>query len=188
MADRRLVNQTELADVMGISTITLRDLIRKNPDFPVEARGDHGVAYEFDIDQVQAWRQQNQADIAAMSASRVEELKQMRLNWAGEPVVDDPTMGLSPTDRRAELDAQRAHDVMAAQRGALLAKSDVDHAVRQALSELTKGLRQVGADLARDHGLSREQRIALDARIRQAMNQTTDKLQPMLADDDAQAA
>lgn len=184
----RIVNMTELAELLGITTPTLRDWLRKYDDFPVEARGDHGVAYEFDSAKVAQWRLDHKAALALEDAERAAEIKQMRLDWAGEPVVDDPTLGLPPTERRAELDAQRQFDLMAIQRDALLTKTEVDGMVRHALTDFTKALRQIGPDLARDHNLDRPLRIAIDARIRQAMNDTVDRLQPMLKDADVKAA
>ena len=53
--DGRIVIMSEQAFVLDVSVPTLRDLIKRNEEFPVKRRGDNGVAYEFDLNDAKAW-------------------------------------------------------------------------------------------------------------------------------------
>jgi len=53
--DQSVVKLYELADAIGVSINTLRDVIRRNPDFPVLSRGSKGVAYKFDRELAIRW-------------------------------------------------------------------------------------------------------------------------------------
>jgi len=50
--DSDIVNLRELAEIMGVSDNTLRELIRADGNFPVLGRGSHGVPYEFSVSAV----------------------------------------------------------------------------------------------------------------------------------------
>ncbi|MBY0335454.1 MAG: terminase small subunit [Acetobacteraceae bacterium] len=74
-----LVNQRELAQVLGVSLPTLRDMVRRHAGFPVESRGDRGVEWKFDPDRVKAFLAAMKAEEAAAEAARHEKLAQMAL-------------------------------------------------------------------------------------------------------------
>ena len=187
MADDRIVNQAELADLLEISVPTLRELIKKNADFPIETEGDHGVAYEFDAGKVAAWRVEHEKQIAAAMAARDDKLSQMRLELfpTENPNAD---AGLSAEALIKELELRKRWREEEAHSGNLLEKSEVDRVLRQALVELQKGMRQIGPDLARDMGLDRTVRAALEARIRARMNGLIDRIQDLVRGDDVRAA
>lgn len=184
----RIVNLTEMAELLGITTPTLREWVRRF-DVPIESRGSHGTAYEFDVLAVKAWQEQHQAKLREEAEQRQAQLRQQRLDLFGDDIDDDPTVELSPTERRAEIEAQKAADLLRLARGELLRRADVDAQLRVVLAELTKGLRQLGPDLAREHGLDRELRIAIDASTRRLFNAVIDRCQDLLAEErDADAA
>lgn len=187
-AEARVVNMSELADMLGMSLPTLRDLIKRNDDFPVQRRGDNGVAYEFDAVEVKAWLDRHAAAKADAEDRRKADLAQMRLDVFGDTGEGDETTGLSPTERRAEIEAQFRADQLRQSRGELLMAADVDRLLRQAFAELAKGLRQIAPTIAREQGLDRTVRLAMDAAIREKTNAAIDRVQELMADDDARAA
>lgn len=183
-----MVNQSELAAVLDVSLPTLRDMIKRHDDFPVVRRGDNGVAYEFDLVEVKGWMDRHAAAKSEAQDRRQATLAQMRLDVFGDPGEGDETTGLSPTERRAEIEAQFRADQLRRARGELLTAAEVDQVLRQALAELAKGLRQIAPAIAREQGLDRPVRLAMEAAIREKTNAAIDRVQELLRADDARAA
>lgn len=179
VGESNIVNLGELADVVGFTTNTLREIIRKNPDFPVEEEGSHGVAYRFDLDQVIAWWQSHAEQVAAAKAERKSEIDQMRLELFGEE-PDPETKGFTPGERRAEIEMQLSFDKLRRQRGDLLDRTEVATILRQSFAELGKSIRQIAPALAREFDLDRRTRAGIDAGLRKEFNAIIDRLQTML--------
>jgi phage terminase Nu1 subunit (DNA packaging protein) len=76
-----VVNQAELAHLLGTTTKTLRKVIRGNPDFPVLARGVSGRAYRFDKARAVAWWRDKEARREAEAEARRNMLRRCPIDW-----------------------------------------------------------------------------------------------------------
>jgi len=180
----RTLNMSELAYVIGVSLPTLRQLIQRHGDFPIERRGDKGVDYQFHIDAVRSWMERHEAEKAAAEEDRRKQLDLLASEIYGAP-PEGAGPALSPAERKQLAEAVRAEDYNRIKRGDLLERHDVSYRLRQALAHFQKKLRQIPADLARESGIERGLRQALDNLIRQRVNEAIETLLPLLADDDA---
>ena len=179
---RRIVNLVELAFVLDISTKALTEQIRQDPEFPVEERGSHGVPYKFDLDKVLPHREEKRREKDAAEHARREELRQWQLDLYGEAPEAD--QGITPRERIALADAVTKEDYNRKIRNELLEKWRVAEKLRKAFGRMQKGFRQIAPEFARELGLERPQRIALDAMIRETVNATIDEVQALLRTDD----
>jgi len=135
MSDLRIVNMGELADIMDISVPTLRTLLKKTPDSPVVTVGANGAPWDFDVDAMHAWHVEHEAAIAAA------ERQQMRLELFGDDRPADELSGRSPSERKAEIEAQMREDQVRRARGEL-----INAAIRAHANELIDRLQHLIAD------------------------------------------
>jgi phage terminase Nu1 subunit (DNA packaging protein) len=172
----RIVNLSELAMILDISSTALTDQIRRDQTFPVLERGSNGVAYRFDLDAVKAYRDAKQAAIDEATARRNADLAKWRLDFYGETADPEESFTLSPAERRAEADAIRLEDYNRRQRGELVERSALISALASAVMALRQGLLPLATDFAKRHGLTREQRIELEGQIGARIDQLSDTL------------
>ncbi len=173
----RTVNLTELADVLRVSTNTLREVVRKAADFPVVARGSNGVAYEFDLDDVVAWWRANDERVESEKADRRGQLDLWRSEIFGDRADDDRAApGLTATERRAEFEAQLMADKLRRQRGETIERATLERIVAAAVAEVRNGMLQVPAEFAKRRSLDREARIELESMIERRLDNLADRL------------
>lgn len=179
---KRIVNMVELAYVLDKSTKALNEEIRNDPDFPVLERGSHGVPYRFDLDAVILHRQEKSRQKDEADHARREELRQWQLDLYGASPAADK--GVTPRERIALADAVTKEDYNRKIRDELLEKWRVAEKLRKAFGRMQRGFRQIAPEFARELGLERAQRIALDGMIRETVNKTIDEVQELLRSDE----
>ena len=170
------VNLRELAEIMGVSDNTLRELIRADGSFPVLSRGSHGVPYEFSISTVSAWWQEHQEQIKAEQDRRQEELEQFRLELFGGQVADETQAGLTAAEIAKEIEAELNALKLAKVRGEYVVKADVERCVAFAFVELRKELMQLGTEIARALGLEATARATVDDMVKVKLERCSDRL------------
>ena len=164
-----LVNLEELAELIGISKVTMAALLRQHNDFPVEKRGTNGVAYEFDARKVRDFMAAiDEADQTAAEA-RADELREMRLDLFPQMADAEATTGLTPAERKAEAEATDKWDLIALRRGQLVRVDDVENTLRAAFSAFRDKLANLDQRLARKFDLDRPTRLGLRDELDQAL-------------------
>lgn len=172
---QRVCNLSELAFVTGVSATTLSKWAREQSDFPVAERGSNGRAYQFDAAAVQAWIDNHKAEADAEAEARQAQLALWRADMYG----DDPNpehRPLTASERKAEAEAALAEDKVRRLRGELVELAPLEVCLTQALVELRNALSQVAAEVAREHGLPRETRIAMQNAVEHRMNAFADQI------------
>ena len=157
---------------------TLRDVIRRHPDFPVLQGGSNGIPYEFDADACAEWWRDHAAKIEEAEEARRAQLDMWRAELFGKDAAaeDADTRSLTPAERKAELEAQILEDKLRRARGELIDRASTMSALSTAIVELRNELMQIPAELARKADLEREDRIALEEMIERRLNGLARKL------------
>ena len=174
--DSDTVNLRELAEIMGVSDNTLRELVRANDDFPVLSRGSHGVPYEFSVSAVSDWWQGHQAQIKAEQDRRREELNQFRLKLFGGQLADETRGDLTAAEIGKEIEAELNALKLAKARGEYVVKADVERVVAAAFTELRKELMQLGTEITRSLGLDTAARATVDDMVKMKLERCSDRL------------
>lgn len=114
-----IVNQTELAEILGVSVPTLATLRRQG--MPVEKEGGNGIGYEYDAEACVDWFREHRAERSRAEGARREKIAELRKGLFGEELeADDPFDGISPAEIRTLTEAARSRDVLERQRGTLV--------------------------------------------------------------------
>lgn len=183
----RTLNMSELAHVLGMSLPTLRGYLQKYPDFPVERRGDKGDPYAFDFDAVRVWLDRHDAGKKEAEEARREQLELLGAEIYGASPAAAEGKVLTPAERKTLAEAVRAEDYNRVKRGELLERREIAYQLRQAFAKMQKGLRRIPHDFARETGIERGARLALENLIRQRTNEMIEALLPLLEGDGADA-
>jgi phage terminase Nu1 subunit (DNA packaging protein) len=185
--DQALVNLGELATVLELSPVTIRKLIDRHADFPIEERGDHGRAYTFDARAVKRWLDGHREAADQAATARRAEIAQLQLELTGGAVADgQPT--LTAKQRLEALEAAYAEAKWLEAKGALVRVEDVRDAVEQALGGLRAELMRLPDALARQLDLDREGRRRVEDLVRLALTGAAARLERLGGEADARAA
>lgn len=114
------LNKAQLAEAMCVSETTIDKWIRK-AGFPILEGGSNGVAYQFRLSHVWAWRQEWREGERAKTEEAQRAVQQMRMTLLGLDDDDESREALlSPKERTEELRAESAFLVAARQRRELV--------------------------------------------------------------------
>lgn len=187
MTEPRQVNLQELAELVGISEVSLRKMIREHGQgedpFPVEEYGRNGVAYNFDADKVAAWFARHREAEEAERRARAEDLKQLRFELFGEP-VSETRPGLSAAEREKELQAELLALRLGQQRGELVRAAELEAVIADALGRLRKRIGAIPEELVRERGVDRALLGDLRAAVDRALDDCAATLAGMAGEDD----
>lgn len=159
----------------GISLPTLREIIDANEAFPVEARGTNGVAWQIDARKAKAWLDEyfeKETEADRRDRERKQQLTFELFGDSLDPELDD----LTADERLKQARARQEELRLAEQQGRLVRRDDVRRIADDAFSVLRKELQPIAADLAKRLGLDRGEKLAIENRIRQALDKCADKL------------
>lgn len=120
--DDEVLNQDELAEVLGVSLPTISDWIKQG--MPVQQVGGKGRSYELRLSHCWAWRQGREEDERLQREDRRAKIASLRLNLVGGG-LGDSIEGLAPKERREIYTAQIEGERLAAQRNQLMRRDDV---------------------------------------------------------------
>lgn len=183
MADRYKMNLTECADLLGISTETLRGYVNKAVvnGFPVEQHGGNGVSYVIDARAAAEWWKRNKGEALRAKDARAEDLFQMRLELFGVDADEDEAarLHLSGKQRREEFQAEREQLRLMRDKGQLLLKSHVEDTLAAALTSLRQDLLAVPINVAKRLSLNRGKRQVVDDIVRAALHRAADRLKAL---------
>lgn len=175
------VSLGELAAMAGMpSEPTLRKMIAEHADFPVLARGTNGVAYEFDAELACAFVKSLREREEEKARARAAEVRQFNLEYLGaDAVVDQSSVGLSASERKALLEEELIAMKVAERRGELVRKSTVDAAIAAVFDLLSQRRRSLSARLAKRTDLTRQQQTLLDQLLERESHDLAEKFEEM---------
>jgi hypothetical protein len=119
-----IVNKRELAHMAKVAERTVDRWIQDG--CPIVKGGSNGIAYEFDLAQVLAWRQEIQDSAEAEAEARQERLAQLELTLPGGNVSPDEPGVLGSKEKSDYYDSQLKFIKLETQRGSLLERADVE--------------------------------------------------------------
>lgn len=189
MAETLTASLAEFASIPGVpSEVTLRKLIKENPDFPA-LPGTNGVAYEIDVRAGVEWLKARDAKRIAAERAHAEQVRQLGLELLGEDAAADVTQaGLSIDERKKLLEEEFYAIKVAEKRGELIRKADIEAAIVDVLVTDAKRRREFMARLSKLVNLTREQIAAAEELIEHDCRQFAAALKGVTENDDADAA
>lgn len=157
-----VVNKGELARVFNVSEPTVGKWIVDG--CPVHSRGASGVAYEFDVDQVKAWRVERAEAERAAAQEREQEINRRQAEMFGEQKFVPE--GMSQEDIGTYLENMRLFEIVKKQRGEVIDRADVRNEFQAVFNVLRQHVLGWATTLARTAHLSAEQQRAAEALAR----------------------
>jgi hypothetical protein len=133
MTDTLIASLADFAAIPGVpSEVTLRRLIKDNPDFPAKP-GTNGVAYEIDVAAAIAWLKARDERRVAAEREHAEAVKQLGLELLGEKAATDIERAVTPGERRELLEEEFYAIKVAEKRGELIRKAEIEAAIADVL-------------------------------------------------------
>lgn len=134
MADRLIASLAEFAAIPGVpSQVTLRQLIKDNPDFPAKP-GTNGVAYEIDVEQGIAWLKGRDEKRVAAERAHAEAVRQLGLELLGDGAAANVAQpGASAAERKQFYEEEYLAIKVAEKRGDLIRKAEIEAAISDVL-------------------------------------------------------
>jgi hypothetical protein len=184
-----IASLAEFAAIPGVpSEVTLRRLIRENPDFPA-VPGTNGVAYEIDVRAGIEWLKAREARRIAAEREHAEQVRQLALELLGEDAAANVSQaGLSIDERRKLLEEEFYAIKVAEKRGELIRKADIEAAISDVLVADAHRRASFMTRLAKRVSLSREQLAAAEELMEFDRRQFAAALKGLIQNNDADAA
>lgn len=147
-----IVNKGELARIFRVSLPTVDTWIAQG--CPIEAGGSNGVAYEFDVGKVRAWRDAEEKRRTAEENERQGRIReaQAELFEGGERLAPE---GVSHI--RESLEAERLALIVGQQKRELIARTDVVADYAAMFGVIRQGVLGWASTLAKSAGLNPQQ-------------------------------
>jgi phage terminase Nu1 subunit (DNA packaging protein) len=146
-----VVNKAQLAAAFSTSETTIDKWMRRK-GFPVVAGGSNGVAYQFRLSEVWAWREAQKAQDAAHQRAVETAVHQLRMVLRNVE-DDDSDLALSPRERRDEYEAEARYLATARQRRELVPTAEVLALLETLFGMIRDGLDAHPDRVARELGL-----------------------------------
>jgi hypothetical protein len=184
-----IASLAEFAAIPGVpSEVTLRRLIKENPDFPA-VPGTNGVAYEIDVRAGIEWLKAREARRIAAEREHAEQVRQLALELLGEDAAANVSQaGLSIDERRKLLEEEFYAIKVAEKRGELIRKADIEAAISDVLVADAHRRASFMTRLAKRVSLSREQLAAAEELMEFDRRQFAAALKGLIQNNDADAA
>jgi hypothetical protein len=184
-----IASLAEFAAIPGVpSEVTLRRLIKENPDFPA-VPGTNGVAYEIDVRAGIEWLKAREARRIAAEREHAEQVRQLALELLGEDAAADVSQaGLSIDERKKLLEEEFYAIKIAEKRGELIRKADIEAAISDVLVADARRRASFMTRLAKRVSLSREQLAAAEELMEFDRRQFAAALKGLIQNNDADAA
>lgn len=168
--ERYRVNLTALAQVVGRTTVTIREDMRRHGDaFPVVYRGSNGRDYVFDARVVAGFYRDLEEAERRRREEDEERVRGLRLELLGGESVDEGTVDLSPKDKRELLQAEYLAGQVRRQRGELVRAAEVEDCARLWNARVREEMTSAGARIVEELALDREAARRVEGLIADAL-------------------
>lgn len=176
--ERYLVNKAQLSQILGVSESTLTKWIAAYADFPVENRGSHGVAYEFDVRKVKAWIDRHEAEAEGARQAEQERVAQLKLEFIGDDGLGLGEEGrkLTPKEEQELIAARMAALRLSREQGQILNRADVEESIGEAFRVFREEVEALPQKMAREFALSRQDINWLDTELAAALQRLANRL------------
>ncbi|MGH6719361.1 MAG: hypothetical protein ACREER_08585 [Alphaproteobacteria bacterium] len=181
------VNLGELAGVLGLTEVTLRKWLTRYPDFPVLARGDHGVAYRFDARAVKGWIDEHRAARDEAAEERQAELAQLQLELTGGQAPDGDR-ALTAKERKEALEVAYAEAKWRQVKGELVEVAELDRALDELFVVLRVDVMRLPERLRLMAALDREALAEVDTQCRATLDAAEGRIRDRFGRAEAAAA
>lgn len=161
------VNKAELARMFGVSEPTVGKWLVEG--VPVAKGGSNGVAYEFDPDQVKAWRDARVERDRDLAAERDAEIRRKQAELFGEQRFMPEE--ISQEDVGRYLENQRLHGIVAKQRGEVIDRELVRNEFQAVFNVVRQGVLSWASTLSKTVGLTPEQQAVAERLGRDLLGQ-----------------
>jgi phage terminase Nu1 subunit (DNA packaging protein) len=162
-----LVNKAELARTFGVSEPTVSKWLADG--CPAEKGGSNGVAYEFDVDKVKAWKDERDRLLAEQARERAVAIRTKQNELFGDDQSLVPE-GLSQDEVKTYLENVRLSDYIRRQRGELVERSSVVNEFSAVFNVVRQHTLGWATTLAKTAGLTLEQQRAADGLARRTLD------------------
>lgn len=134
MAERLIATLAEFAAIPGVpSQVTLRQLIKDNPEFPAKP-GTNGVAYEIDVEDGIAWLKARDEKRIAAEREHAEAVRQLGMELLGDGAAANVSQpGASAAERKQFYEEEYLAIKVAEKRGELIRKAEIEAAISDVL-------------------------------------------------------
>lgn len=188
---RLILNRRDTATFFKVSEPTVDRWIADG--CPVAERGGNGVAYQFDVYQVQAWRAERAAEEHEADEEKRRQISEAQINLFGDRHADDVLDPMSPAAQKVMLEAQLRRVQLGRERGTLLVAAELKLPLAGALQSLRDQLRAMPETIGRQHGLADPVVVAIAASVDNALDELVDKISRLVSEldqggDDARIA
>lgn len=188
MTDTLIASLAEFAAIPGVpSEVTLRKIIKENPDFPAKP-GTNGVAYEIDTAAAIEWLQARDERRIAEEREHAAAVKQLGLELLGDKAATDIDRAITPGERRELLEEEFYAIKVAEKRGELIRKAEIEAAIADVLVTDARRRATFMARLAKRVDLDRGQIAAGEALMDSDRRAFAQELQGLMEQSDADAA
>jgi phage terminase Nu1 subunit (DNA packaging protein) len=161
-----LVNKAELARTFGVSEPTVSKWLVDG--CPFEKGGSNGVAYEFDVDRVKAWKDGRDRLLADQAREREAAIRAKQNELFGEK--DFLPEGLSQDEVKTYLENVRLSDYIRRQRGELVDRANVANEFQAVFNVVRQHALGWATTLAKTAGLTGEQQRAAESLARRTLD------------------
>ena len=151
-------------------------------DCPVDQRGGNGVAYQFDVYRVQAWRAERAAAELEADEEKQRRIAEAQSSLFGDRHADADLDPLSPSAQKIMLEAQLRRVQLGRERGTLLVAAELKLPLASALQALRDQLRAMPETIGRQHGLDDRVVVAIAGSVDNALDAMVDKVGRIVAD------
>lgn len=157
------VNLSEMADLAGVSQATIRRWVDKD-GCPCLSKGGNGVAYEFDPDQVKAWRAEKDRVAGEAEAERQRQIVDKQAEMFDGPQM--APVGFDLTRHREAIAVEREAINLSRLKGGLVPVEEVRRSADAMLGIMRQRLLAFVPNLTRSAGLTPEQQQEGDKQVR----------------------
>lgn len=185
----RLASLEDFVGIPGVpSAVTLRKLIKENPDFPTVTTGRPGVAYEIPVAKALTWLQEKRDRDEAAKRAHAEDVRQFAIDFLGEGAAASVEQaGLSSEERLRLLQEEMAAGKVRQMRGELIRKDSVEAALANLLVGMRRRAENFSARLSKRVDIPREVIVQIDALNDQDLKALAAELETIVELSDAAA-
>lgn len=170
------VSFAEFAKLLSVSEPTLRKRIGDAPAEVVLRRGTNGDAYEIDPRAGVTWWRSIAAEVEAARLSRMASLEELQLELIGEDAAlgGHDLGGLTPGEKKSQLEAELAAIKLGELRGELVRAADVEAAANRMMLAVKDKFESLTDRLRKRAEISEDVAAALDRLVQRDLHDLAD--------------
>ncbi|MBD8894030.1 DUF1441 family protein [Roseibium litorale] len=150
-----VVNRAQLAEAFNTTEPTI-DRMRRD-GMPVLEEGSNGRSYQFQLSDCYAWKMARESEKRAAEEQVADSVRQLRMELLGGDHNETAEQLFSPKQRKELYEAEHAYNKLAAMRGDLVPRGEVEGLFNKVFDLVRKAVNGMPDRLSRDAGLTGRQ-------------------------------